>query len=32
MKTNASSSIARLVAILTVAAPLAALVGGGNWH
>jgi hypothetical protein len=31
MNTIFSSSIARLVAILTVAAPLAALVGTGHW-
>ena len=32
MKTIATSSYAKLVAILAVAAPLAACVGTGGWH
>jgi hypothetical protein len=32
MKTTATTSYARLVAILAVAAPVAALVGNGSWH
>jgi hypothetical protein len=32
MKTILTSSIARLVALLAVAAPLAALLGNGSWH
>ena len=32
MKTIATSSYAKLVAILAVAAPLAALAATGSWH
>jgi hypothetical protein len=32
MKASATSSYVKLVAILAVAAPLAALVGNGGWH
>jgi hypothetical protein len=32
MKTTAANSYIKFVAILAVAAPLAALIGNGNWH